>query len=60
MSSLANRAAAAGTDMILVTGSEASTKVVYTNLLNAAKSGSISQATLRASYDRIMSLKAGL
>ena len=57
---LAVRAASAGTDMILLTGSEASTKAVYASLLNAAKAGSISRTRLLASYDRILVLKAGL
>jgi beta-N-acetylhexosaminidase len=56
-SSLAIRAATAGTDMILVTGSEASTKVVYDTLLAKAQSGTISRSTLEASYARILALK---
>ncbi len=56
---LALSAAKAGTDMILVTGSEATTSAVYTTLLNNALKGSIARATLRASYDRIVALKAG-
>ena len=59
-SSLAIRAASAGTDLILVTGSDASSRAVYTALLDAAKAGDISKGGLRASYDRIMALKAGL
>ncbi len=58
--SLALSAAKAGTDMILVTGSEATTSAVYTTLLDNALKGSIPRATLRASYDRIVVLKAGL
>jgi len=58
--SLALSAAKAGTDMILVTGSEATTSAVYTTLLDNALKGSIPRATLRASYDRIVALKAGL
>ena len=57
---LALSAAKAGTDMILVTGSEATTSAVYTTLLDNALKGSIPRATLRASYDRIVALKAGL
>jgi beta-N-acetylhexosaminidase len=56
--SLAIKAAVAGTDMILVTGSEASTKATYTSLLAAATAGSIPRTTLVASYDRILALKA--
>ena len=59
-SSLAIRAANAGTDMLLVTGSEASTRAVYTALVRAAGLGDISRADLGASYDRILALKAGL
>jgi beta-N-acetylhexosaminidase len=57
---LADRASKAGTDMVLLTGSEASTRAVYAALLAGATNGSIPQATLRASYDRIIALKAGL
>lgn len=56
---LALRAAKAGTDMILITGSEAA-QAVYTTLLREATDGSIPTATLQASYDRILVLKAGL
>jgi beta-N-acetylhexosaminidase len=57
---LAVRAARAGTDMILLTGSEASTRAAYATLLSDAQDGSIPKATLRASYDRILALKTGL
>jgi beta-N-acetylhexosaminidase len=56
---LAVRAAAAGTDLILVSGDEASTAVAYDTLLAAATDGTISSASLRASYGRILALKAG-
>ena len=56
--SLALRAAQAGTDMILLTGSEASTKASYAALLLAAQDGTIPLTTLQASYDRILKLKA--
>ena len=46
--------------MILTTGSEASTRSVYATLLRQAQLGSIPRATLQASYDRILALKAGL
>ena len=58
-SSLAVRAANAGTDMLLVTGTEASTKVVYQTLLADALKGAIPRPVLQASYDRILALKAG-
>jgi beta-N-acetylhexosaminidase len=57
---LADRATKAGTDMLLITGSEATSRAVYAALLASATNGSIPQATLRASYDRIRALKAGL
>jgi beta-N-acetylhexosaminidase len=57
---LAVSAARAGTDMILTTGNEASTRGVFATLLRQAQLGSIPRATLQASYDRILALKAGL
>lgn len=57
---LALRAAEAGTDMILVTGDEASTRTVYATLLAAATDGSLPAPVLEASYGRILALKAGL
>jgi beta-N-acetylhexosaminidase len=57
---LAIGAANAGTDLILVTGSEAATRDVYTSLLRAAQSGRIGRAGLSASYRRILALKARL
>jgi beta-N-acetylhexosaminidase len=57
---LALVSARAGTDMLLLTGSEASTKTVYSSLLASATAGSISRTTLVASYNRILTLKAGL
>ena len=52
--------ATAGTDLILLTGSEATTRAIYTALLRDAKAGVLSHASLVASYDRIQALKAGL
>ena len=57
---LAIRAAVAGTDMLLVTGSEATSQVVYETLLRKAREGAIPRVTLRASYDRIIALKSRL
>jgi beta-N-acetylhexosaminidase len=57
---LAVRAARAGADLILTTGSEAATRAVYAELLRKAEDGWIPTATLRASYDRIVALKEGL
>jgi beta-N-acetylhexosaminidase len=56
--SLAVKAARAGTDMIMLTGSEASTKASYATLLLDAQNGTIPLATLQASYSRILALKA--
>jgi len=57
---LALKSAKAGTDMLLLTGSEASSRSVFRTLLGAAKAGQIPQDRLTASYDRIVALKAGL
>ena len=57
---LALKAAKAGTDMLLLTGSEASSRSVYQSLLEAAQAGQIPHDRLTASYDRIVALKAGL
>jgi beta-N-acetylhexosaminidase len=57
---LAVRAAAAGTDMILLSGSEAASRSVYRSLVDAASAGRIPTARLRASYDRVVALKQGL
>jgi beta-N-acetylhexosaminidase len=58
VSAFAAGAARAGTDMILLTGSEASTRATFATLLEKARQGTISTATLRASYARIVALKA--
>lgn len=57
---LAVRSAQAGTDLLLLTGSEQASKSVYLTLLGAASSGRIDQARLLASYERIRALKAAL
>jgi beta-N-acetylhexosaminidase len=57
---LAIRAARAGTDMILVTGSARSSSRLYRRLLAEAGDGSIPRATLQASYERILALKEPL
>ena len=56
---LAIRAARAGTDLILLTGSEAASRGVYTSLLRVASDGQISRVRLLASYRRITALKTG-
>jgi beta-N-acetylhexosaminidase len=58
--SLAAKAANAGTDMLMITGTEASTAAVYDALLQRARSGAIDRAALDASYERILALKATL
>ena len=58
--SLALRAARAGTDILLLTGSEASTAATYASLRSAASAGTLPRATLQASYARIRALKDGL
>jgi len=58
VATLAIRAAIAGTDMILVTGSEAHTQATYEALLAAARAGQIPRTRLVASYDRILALKS--
>ena len=57
---LAIRAARAGTDMILITGSEATSQSVYASLMQQAREGAISRAQLEASYRRIRALKRTL
>jgi beta-N-acetylhexosaminidase len=54
------RAAAAGTDMILTTGSEKTTARLFQVLLDHARDGSLPRAMLRDSYDRIIAVKSRL
>ncbi len=54
---LALRAAQAGTDLLLVTGSEVESAGVFDQLLAAAQHGQLSAADLQASYLRILALK---
>jgi beta-N-acetylhexosaminidase len=56
-SDLAIQAALAGTDMILLGGSEASSAAVYDAMLAAARAGTIPRTTLAASFARIVVLK---
>ena len=55
---IAAAAARAGADLILTTGSESSSRAVFAYLLQQVTAGTIPIATLRASYDRILTLKA--
>jgi beta-N-acetylhexosaminidase len=57
---LAIGAANAGTDLILLTGGEASSGRVYAALLRAVRSGRIGRAGLQRSYARILALKSRL
>jgi beta-N-acetylhexosaminidase len=57
---LAIRAARAGADLILVTGSEAASRSVYLSVLRAARDGRLGLPRLLASYRRILALKRGL
>jgi beta-N-acetylhexosaminidase len=55
---LAVRSAAVGVDLLLVTGSELTSKAAYDAVLANARSGAIPLANLQASYARILKLKA--
>jgi beta-N-acetylhexosaminidase len=57
---LAVKAAHAGTDMILLTGSESSSALVYYELVKYSQSGYIARSVLQASYTRVLALKARL
>jgi beta-N-acetylhexosaminidase len=57
---LAVRAAIAGTDMLLLTGSEASSAAVYATLLTDVRNGTIPKIRLTAAYGRILAMKKGL
>ena len=50
----------AGVDLILLTGSEASSEAVYRRLLERVSDGTISAASLRRSYDRVLTVKQRL
>jgi beta-N-acetylhexosaminidase len=54
---IAERAAKAGTDLLLITGSETTSRSVFATLLTDAKAGRISMTGLQASYARILALK---
>ena len=57
VASVALKSAQSGADMVLVTGSDATSQSVYTALLNAAKAGTLPMSQLQASYNRIQVLK---
>jgi beta-N-acetylhexosaminidase len=54
------RAAAAGVDLLLVTGSEQSSRAVYERLLAAARAGELSRASLEESAARVLALRSSL
>ena len=58
--SLAERAAKAGVDLVMLTGDEASTVRAHDALMARATSGWLDRADLEASYARILALKATL
>ncbi len=57
VASVSLRSAKAGADMILVTGTQAESQAVFTDLLDAAKTGALPKANLIAAYNRISALK---
>jgi beta-N-acetylhexosaminidase len=57
---VALRSAEAGADLLLVTGSQATSKAVYARLLAAAQAGTLPRSRLTASYNRIIGLKGRL
>jgi beta-N-acetylhexosaminidase len=57
---LAVRSARAGADVLLVTGSDATSQAAFNRLLKAARSGAIPASNLQASYNRILRLKSRL
>jgi beta-N-acetylhexosaminidase len=50
-------AARAGVDLLLIAGSEASSANAYARLVAAARAGTLTEASLDASYERILELK---
>jgi beta-N-acetylhexosaminidase len=50
-------AAQAGIDMLLLTGSEASSAAAFEHVVAIAEGGRLPPAALRASYDRVIELK---
>jgi len=57
---LAELAAKAGTDLLLVTGTEGTSAAVFERLVGGLEDGSLDRSTLAASYERILALKASL
>ncbi len=57
---LAVRAVGAGTDMVLLTGSEKTTDRIFRRLLRAAQDGAFDRSELAASWERILRVKERL
>jgi beta-glucosidase-like glycosyl hydrolase len=57
---VALRSAEAGSDLVLITGSEAESRGVFARLRRAAASGALPMSRLMASYNRIVALKSHL
>lgn len=57
---VALRSAQAGSDLLLITGSESDSRTVYLSLRDAAASGALPMSQLMASYTRILALKSHL
>jgi beta-N-acetylhexosaminidase len=55
--SVAALAAEAGVDLLLLTGTEASSSAAFQRVAETAERGRISRAALEASYGRIIALK---
>jgi beta-N-acetylhexosaminidase len=60
VSRLALHSAAAGADLLLITGSSTTSTQVYDKLLAAARAGTLPRSRLTGSYNRILALKSGL
>ncbi|MEP6642815.1 MAG: glycoside hydrolase family 3 N-terminal domain-containing protein, partial [Gaiellales bacterium] len=60
VSGVARRSAEAGSDLLLITGSEAAGRSVFASLRSAAVSGALPMSRLVASYNRIVALKSHL
>jgi beta-glucosidase-like glycosyl hydrolase len=56
----AMRSAAAGADLLLITGSTETSEGTYVELFAAARSGALPRDGLQQSYDRILALKRRL
>ena len=54
------RSAAAGADLLLITGSAATSRGTFVTLVDAARSGTLPRAALEQSYTRILALKRRL